>query len=442
MTRNVFAGIAFGVALFTFGLSGCGGGGTDTVAPTVAVRVTLNSSTVNVSPGGTHDFDATITGTANTAIAWSVVGGSPSGTVNSDGVYTAPTLPGIYRVEAVSVADPSVKGIATVTVTTGVNITINEQNVPLKTFDDFQFSANVTGTGTTEVQWSVSGAGAAGTITNQGLYTAPSTPGTYTISAKSAVDLTKNFTTTVVISSGLETKIKSPTTQLVSVPTSKVKFNAKVVGSNSRALTYSADGGSIVAGAVNPDGSVPATWTAPSTPGIYTITATSTTDPSRTSTRTVKVVSAAKAVVDIADRGSFTIDLDIAGAPATAANFVSLVNDKFYDGIRFHRIETSLIQGGSPASRTAALDSDEVRNGGPGYTINLETTALSHLRGVISMASVSGVPNSAGSQFFIMKTDTPAYDGQYASFGSISSGLSVIDAVILGDTITSIVITE
>ena len=442
MTRKFFAGIAFGVSLSIFSLSGCGGGGTEATAPTVPVRVSLNSSLVNVSPSGTFDFDATVAGTANTSVTWNVVGGSPSGTVSADGIYTAPTLPGIYRVEAVSIADPSVKGIATVTVTTGINVTIVQQNIPLKTYDDFQFTANVTGTGNTEVQWSVSGAGAAGTITNQGLYTAPSTPGTYTISAKSTADLTKNFTTTIVVSNGLETKIKSPTTQLISVPTSTVKFNAKVVGSSSRALTFSADGGTIVAGAANTDGSIPATWTAPTTPGIYTITATSTSDPSKTSTQTVKVVSSAKAVFSIADRGEFTINLDSVGAPATAANFVSLVNDKFYDGIRFHRIETTLIQGGSPPSRTAALDSDEVRNGGPGYTIDLETTPTSHVRGVISMASVSGVPNSAGSQFFIMKADEPAYDGQYASFGTISSGLNVIDTVILGDTITSIVITE
>lgn len=113
-------------------------------------------------------------------------------------------------------------------------------------------------------------------------------------------------------------------------------------------------------------------------------------------------------------------------APNTVNNFISLVKKGFYNGICFHRvIEGFMIQGGDP---------NGIGTGGPGYLIKGEFTQngfkndLSHTRGVISMAR-SMMPNSAGSQFFIMHADSPYLDGQYASFGKVISGLEVVDKI-------------
>ncbi|MBO5713787.1 MAG: peptidylprolyl isomerase [Clostridia bacterium] len=113
-------------------------------------------------------------------------------------------------------------------------------------------------------------------------------------------------------------------------------------------------------------------------------------------------------------------------APNTVNNFISLVKRGFYNGICFHRvIEGFMIQGGDPLGRGT---------GGPGYSIKGELTSngfkndLKHTRGVLSMAR-SMMPNSAGSQFFIMHQDSPHLDGQYASFGKIIEGIEVVDEI-------------
>lgn len=113
-------------------------------------------------------------------------------------------------------------------------------------------------------------------------------------------------------------------------------------------------------------------------------------------------------------------------APITVENFKKLCDEKFYDGLTFHRIiKGFMIQGGDP---------DGDGTGGPGYTIKGEFAAngvkndLKHTRGVLSMARTMD-PDSAGSQFFIMHQDAPHLDGQYAAFGKITEGLDVLDQI-------------
>ncbi|MGN0605681.1 MAG: peptidylprolyl isomerase [Oscillospiraceae bacterium] len=113
-------------------------------------------------------------------------------------------------------------------------------------------------------------------------------------------------------------------------------------------------------------------------------------------------------------------------APETVANFEKLVKSGFYDGLIFHRvIEGFMIQGGCP---------DGTGMGGPGWTIKGEFAKngfkndLKHTRGVLSMAR-SMMPNSAGSQFFIMHQDAPHLDGQYAAFGKVIEGMDVVDEI-------------
>ncbi|MGD6793172.1 peptidylprolyl isomerase [Metabacillus indicus] len=118
-------------------------------------------------------------------------------------------------------------------------------------------------------------------------------------------------------------------------------------------------------------------------------------------------------------------------APNTVANFISLINDKFYDGLIFHRvIPEFMIQGGDP---------DGNGTGGPGYSIKGEFSSngfensLKHERGVISMAR-SQEPDSGGSQFFIMVADYPSLDGEYASFGKVTEGMDVVDEIVSVET--------
>lgn len=113
-------------------------------------------------------------------------------------------------------------------------------------------------------------------------------------------------------------------------------------------------------------------------------------------------------------------------APGTVDNFVSLVNDGFYDGLTFHRVIPGfMIQGGCP---------EGTGTGGPGYSIKGEFKTngyennLKHERGVVSMARAQD-PDSAGSQFFIMVYDAPHLDGSYAAFGKVVEGMEVADGI-------------
>ena len=114
-------------------------------------------------------------------------------------------------------------------------------------------------------------------------------------------------------------------------------------------------------------------------------------------------------------------------APNTVNNFLSLVKSGFYDGLTFHIvIKDFMIQGGDPAG---------TGTGGPGYTIRGEFALngfkqndIKHLRGVLSMARTM-MPDSAGSQFFIMHANAAHLDGQYAAFGKVIDGMDVVDEI-------------
>jgi peptidyl-prolyl cis-trans isomerase B (cyclophilin B) len=113
-------------------------------------------------------------------------------------------------------------------------------------------------------------------------------------------------------------------------------------------------------------------------------------------------------------------------APNTVKNFIHLINQKFYDGLIFHRVISGfMIQGGCPQGKGT---------GGPGYGIKGEflingvNNSLKHERGVLSMAR-SGQPDSAGSQFFIMHKDSPHLDTQYAGFGKVIEGIEIVDEI-------------
>ena len=113
-------------------------------------------------------------------------------------------------------------------------------------------------------------------------------------------------------------------------------------------------------------------------------------------------------------------------APNTVNNFISLINHNFYDGVIFHRvIRGFMLQGGDP---------DGNGTGGPGYSIKGEFSSngfkndLQHTPGVLSMARTM-IPDSAGSQFFIMHKAAPHLDGEYAAFGKVIEGMEVVNKI-------------
>ncbi|HIQ71638.1 MAG TPA: peptidylprolyl isomerase [Candidatus Onthenecus intestinigallinarum] len=131
--------------------------------------------------------------------------------------------------------------------------------------------------------------------------------------------------------------------------------------------------------------------------------------------------------IEMEDGGKMTGELYPQIAPNSVANFVELANSGFYDGVIFHRVIPGfMIQGGDPQG---------VGIGGPGYSIRGEFSQngfkndLRHTRGVLSMAR-SMMPDSAGSQFFIMVADAPHLDGAYAAFGKVTQGMEVADAIV------------
>ena len=133
-----------------------------------------------------------------------------------------------------------------------------------------------------------------------------------------------------------------------------------------------------------------------------------------------------KAVIEMENGKVMTLELYPDKAPITVANFEKLANSGFYSGVIFHRVISGfMIQGGDPTGTGM---------GGPGWTIKGEFSSngikndLKHKRGVISMARTS-VPDSAGSQFFIMHKDASYLDGQYAAFGMLTDGFDVLDEI-------------
>ena len=132
------------------------------------------------------------------------------------------------------------------------------------------------------------------------------------------------------------------------------------------------------------------------------------------------------AKIKVKDYGTIEVELDGDTAPITVANFIKLVNEKFYDGLTFHRIMSGfMIQGGDPLGNGTG-GSDETIKGE--FSSNGVENNISHKRGVISMARSSD-PDSASSQFFIMHQDSTYLDGEYAAFGKVTKGMKVVDKI-------------
>ncbi len=136
-----------------------------------------------------------------------------------------------------------------------------------------------------------------------------------------------------------------------------------------------------------------------------------------------------KAIVKTS-KGIIEFNLDSVQSPKTVSNFVYLTENKFYDGLTFHRVEPGfVIQGGDPSGNGT---------GGPGYQFEDEKVTGQYLAGTVAMANAG--PNTNGSQFFICLDDQPSLPKLYTIFGQVTKGMDVVKKIQKGDKIESITI--
>ena len=132
------------------------------------------------------------------------------------------------------------------------------------------------------------------------------------------------------------------------------------------------------------------------------------------------------AEIVVKNYGKIELELDADVAPITVENFANLVNEGFYNGLTFHRIISGfMIQGGDPLGNGTGGSNKTIKGE---FASNGVKNSISHVRGTISMAR-SSMPNSASSQFFIVHKDSTFLDGKYAAFGTVTSGMEVVDKI-------------
>ncbi len=270
-----FAAI-FGIATM-FLLASCGGG-----QPPEPVRITISPQfSVAIDQGATQQFTATVTGTSNTGVAWSVQEGAVGGSITATGLYTAPAKAGTFHVLATSQAD-STKSAAVEVRVNNIAVSVSPNGIGIDQGTTQQFTATITGTVYKGVTWSVQEGPAGGTVTPAGLYTAPAKAGTYYVVATSQADGTKTGTATVQVPE-VSLTVSPRSAGVVRMGT--LQFSAVVSGSVDKRVNWSVQEGA-AGGSITADG----IYTAPDAPGTFTVVATSVADPLKSANALVSLV--------------------------------------------------------------------------------------------------------------------------------------------------------
>lgn len=241
--------------------------------------VVVNPSAINLNAGETFQFAATVTQVKkDRSYTWSVEEGSAGGSITAGGVYTAPMKAGTYHVVATSNEDRTSTGKASVTVRP-LTVAVSPSAATLATAGTTQLSASVTGTTDTAVTWAVKEANG-GSVTATGVYTAPTTAGTYHVVATAHADGTTQGTATLTVTAvGVAI---TPATLTVGTAGSQA-FTAEVTGTQNTAVTWEVEEAN--GGTINSSGY----YTAPSAGGTFHVVATSVADPSKSATVEITV---------------------------------------------------------------------------------------------------------------------------------------------------------
>ena len=257
----------------TCGRSSNQGGPQGTAAS--GVEVSIDPAAVAIMGGGTIRFTAAVAGTADTAVIWS----TDAGTIDQDGIYTAPAAPGTFSVTARSRADAGRSASASVFVST-ISVTLSPQTVTLAPGGMQLFTASVTGSTDPRVSWTVTEGPQGGSIDGAGTYTAPSGTGTFHLVAASIADPSRTATAvvSVVRPAGVWVSVTPRTADLP--PGGTTLLAATVAGTADTRVIWTSDGGRI-----RQDGF----YTAPQTEGTWYVTAQSLSDPTRVAVATLHV---------------------------------------------------------------------------------------------------------------------------------------------------------
>lgn len=269
-------------------LLGCSGQpeGRASVGPSV-VQVTITPRSVNLPPGATQQFTAVVTGAKDGRVLWS----ADRGSVTADGLYTAPPAEGTWQVTATSAADPAAAAKASVIVAAApvISITLEPLAASVRAGGTLRFSAVVTNAPDAGVLWSISEPGG-GTVDASGIYTAPFAEGIYHLVARSRADPTRAAQATISVSASEKVTVGITPASVALRAGEKQQFTSSVAGTSDRAVTWSADAGSIDQSGL---------YTAPAEAGTAHVTVTSHADPSQSATAIVTVVAGGNIVVTI-----------------------------------------------------------------------------------------------------------------------------------------------
>jgi hypothetical protein len=247
-----------------------------------AISVSLSPKTVTLAPDGTQQFTALVSGTADRYASWTVLEGTAGGSIDRNGLYTAPAAAGTFHVVAASLADPGRTDIAVVTVTNppGVSVSIVPRTTTVQPGAAFRLAATVSGAADIRVVWSSD----KGRIRLDGLYIAPQTEGVYKVTAQSLADPSKIAVATVNVSRISDIILPVEPDQVTVEVQGLVVFRAHLPGTLDSEVSWSIQEGD-AGGTIDSLGQ----YTAPGDQGVYHVVATSLTDPSKTGTATVTV---------------------------------------------------------------------------------------------------------------------------------------------------------
>lgn len=417
----------------------------------LTVTIQMNQNAVTLAAGAQQQFSAVVQGTTNTTVNWavdSVAGGSAStGTIDATGLYTAPEQAGTHTVTATSAADATKSASAKVTVIVGV--AISPSTALMMTGASQQFTATVSGQSNPTITWSVDGISGGnstvGTISNTGLYTAPSAIGNHTIGATDSNTPSQSASVQVSVFS---LSVSPNGAQLT--PGATQQFTATLQGLSNTAVTWSVDG---VSGGNTSVGTIDATglYTAPNAVGGHTITVASAAQPSATVQANVTVLNKVTGAVltyhnDDARDGAFTQETILTPSVVNSTQFGKLrsygVDGQIYaqplyiSQLSINGATHDVVFVATENNSVYAFDADQQSS--PLWQVNLgapsprnDTEGISPLIGItstpvidITTGTLYVLATTSSAQFFLHALDITSgaekFGGPVAVTGSVS----------------------
>ena len=284
------------LAIHLMVLASCSGGAAGTVegrAALATVDVVVTPADLLVAAGATATFTASVTGSADTTVTWSIPEGAAAGSIDRSGAYVAPRIAGTYHVVATSNADPSRTGMATVTVavdppsTSVAAVTIAPTAIVLSTGARQAFACTISGVADPTCTFAIQEGAAGGSIDDSGLYTAPPASGTYHVVATSRADRSKIATASIIVTTQAAAQAVAVSISPSSVGLSAggtQAFACTVTGSSDTSCTFAVQEGD-TGGTIDTSGR----YTAPSIAGTYHVVTTSHADATKSASATVTV---------------------------------------------------------------------------------------------------------------------------------------------------------